>query len=476
MNGNILIQVTNTTIQLLNTQTFELYFTYSPKKTIIIATGNLNQLVIGLTDGELLYFELNSNLKQLILKNQKIFENDIACLSLYIHSHDLTDETSNQMKIQTQNDSKTLLTVGLWTENNIRLYLLPEFIEIDIINLTNNDYQIRDILIATIGKLTYLLIGTGDGNLITYQMNINNNTIDYNNNNMDMDMDLQDNSNYNKKQSMILLPTRRKIAIGTRPLSFTSFINNSIFYVFIACDHSTVIYDGNDKLLFSTISYNNVNKMITFHCETFPESLCLTSNNGLLIGNINSIQKIQIQSYPVINGYPKRIIHIKTAINNNNLLIVGIEKMESNNNLNQLNTIVYEECRQYVVAYNDTTLEIITEYQMNVMEEILSLLTYTCHSNTNINANSSDETVTEYIIVGTAYKIIDEIEPTKGRILVLHYNQQTNSLDLVLECPTNAAVFSLAALRDKILAGVGNKVRSRQSFIYLFIFLIILFD
>ena len=63
----------------------------------------------------------------------------------------------------------------------------------------------------------------------------------------------------------------------------------------------------------------------------------------------------------------------------------------------------------------------------------------------------------ECIVVGTAYAVADEIEPSKGRILIFEISEDKN-LILLTEREIKAAAFTLAQLSGKLVAGIGSKV------------------
>jgi DNA damage-binding protein 1 len=72
----------------------------------------------------------------------------------------------------------------------------------------------------------------------------------------------------------------------------------------------------------------------------------------------------------------------------------------------------------------------------------------------------------EYFVVGSAYVVPDEQEPTRGRILVFEVvaaadeGSEEKRLHLLTEKEEKGAVFTLAPLCGKLVAGIGSKVRT----------------
>jgi DNA damage-binding protein 1 len=144
------------------------------------------------------------------------------------------------------------------------------------------DTQSRDVLLISLEGIDYLLIGLGDGTLITYCMQFEN--------------------------GLPVLEGRRKVVLGTHPISFSSFTSKGSLCVFTSCDRPTVIYSRNGKMLFSVVNIKDCTGMAPFNSEQFPDCLSISSETGFMIGSVDDIQKVHIQTYP-LGQSPKRICH-----------------------------------------------------------------------------------------------------------------------------------------------------------------------
>jgi hypothetical protein len=99
-----------------------------------------------------------------------------------------------------------LLAIGMWTDNTIRLLTLPTLEEVVRTTLAT-DTQARDILLASFEEKFFLFIGMGDGNLISYNIELSN--------------------------GLPTITNCRKGVLGTHPITFT--IPHAITHVTVLC-------------------------------------------------------------------------------------------------------------------------------------------------------------------------------------------------------------------------------------------------
>jgi DNA damage-binding protein 1 len=310
------VQVTSSSVRLVDANTYSFYSEFSTNKSITVATGNHSQLIIALSGGEIIYFELDILSHSYKMITSTILDQDVACISFYgflqvkSQQHQQqkkkkenatsssSSSSSSHMDIEVEMTDhydhsasiSNLLAIGMWTDNTIRLLTLPTLEEVVRTTLAT-DTQARDILLASFEEKFFLFIGMGDGNLISYNIELSN--------------------------GLPTITNRRKGVLGTHPITFTPFYSSTNeLCIFASCDRPTVIYMRNNKLIFSIMNIKNINEiteMTQFHSELFPDCLTLCSESQLLIGTVEDIQKIHIQSIP-LNEAPRRITHC--SVNN----------------------------------------------------------------------------------------------------------------------------------------------------------------
>ncbi len=136
------------------------------------------------------------------------------------------------------------------------------------------------------------MVGLGDGHLITYVVDLGGSAAG----------------------GLPSLVSKRKGVLGSHSISFSCFRNGGELCVFASCDRPTVIYARSGKLLFSVINSSKaeISGMSPFHSELFPDCLAMVSESSLLIGTVEDIQKIHVQSIP-LGEAPRRIAYNTAA-------------------------------------------------------------------------------------------------------------------------------------------------------------------
>lgn len=330
MVGDTMLQITATSARLIDLLTLQLLSEFVAPSKIIVASANRKQVVLALSGGDVLYLEVDVDTKTLLQISTTKLDQDVACLSLRPVLFDAKSENaalssfeSEPMEVTSNIPGETdvhdvllpettafILAVGLWTENSVRLFALPTLVEITRVSL-GVDTQVRDVMLVSFANRNqcisveedescdppdarfrhcHLLVGLGDGTLLTYVLDLS-------------------------EQTLPKLQGRREIIVGSRPISLSCFVNDGALCVFAACDRPTVIYTRTgsskssiEKLLFSVANTSEVTNMAPFHTPMFPSCLALSSDSGLMIGTVDAIQKIHIQSYP-LDESPRRLCH-----------------------------------------------------------------------------------------------------------------------------------------------------------------------
>lgn len=101
-----------------------------------------------------------------------------------------------------------------------------------------------DTLIARIHlQISYLLCALGDGHLLNFVLNTSNGE----------------------------LTDRKKVSLGTQPITLRTFSSKNTTHVFAASDRPTVIYSSNKKLLYSNVNLKEVSHMCPFNSAAFPD-------------------------------------------------------------------------------------------------------------------------------------------------------------------------------------------------------------
>ena len=452
MQGGTLVQVTARSVRLVDSESFALLTEYTAPRTITVASGTLTQLTLALSGGELHYLEIDEAGKSISLVSTMQFDQDIACVSLRPLST-ASEELSEAMDLEpvsydsssTAPARSSIVAVAMWTDNTVRLHALPTLEEICRVQL-GTDTQARDILLVTLGGKSYLLVGLGDGRLITY-------TVDF-------------------STDLPSLTNKRNGVLGTHRVTFSVFENAGALCVFAACDRPTIMYSKNGKILFSVLDVNQTEftNMAPFHSELFPHCLALSSETSLLIGVIEDIQKVHIQTI-ALNQSPRRITHSASHS------VYGVTAEKTTR------TAKGEESRDRVLFFEDGNLAQIGVYELDPLEHGLSITTcvfdndsvsnkdgtmsgvsspapagHISHAGSSSSASgAAGPGKSEYFIVGTAHVVNGETEPSRGRILVFEIAAD-RQVFLVAEKEVRGAVHAVVQTCGRLAAGIGSKV------------------
>jgi len=461
MRNDLILQVTNEEARLVScSDVTKPVQVWSPEegKRITVASCNAAQMLIALGGGELILFELNAENK-LEQRSSCTLEHEVACIDI----GPLDSQGSN-----TTPQSTDVAAIGMWSDVTIRILALPSLQEVHREPLGVETIP-RSLCFVTLEGYDHLLAGLGDGKLITFSIT-------------------------RGATDGKVLTNRKKIALGSRPISLSKFRSKDAVHVFAGTDRPTVIYSNGYKLLYSNVNQREVTCMTPFNTKDFPDCLALASEDELTIGTINEIQKLHIRSH-YLGEQPRRICHQKssrtfglcsvrsgtgafraTKIADDTSAAVSMDIDGSGTNGLGLDEPLDMIETSYVRLLDDITFDVLDSFQLDEFETGCSIICCSFYDeapnsssandsnaaagggNTAFGANktssssshmevSGDSSTSqnraeergtggapaqgkEYIVVGTAYSFEGEQEPSKGRILVFEVVDAANETNL----------------------------------------------
>ncbi|KAA3482151.1 DNA damage-binding protein 1a [Gossypium australe] len=386
---NQLVQVTSSSVRLVSSISRELRNEWHAPSgySVNVATANATQVLLATGGGHLVYLEIGDGTLTEVKHAQ--LEYEISCLDI-----NPIGENSNYSH---------LAAVGMWTDISVRIFSLPE---LNLITKEQLGGEIipRSVLLCSFEGTSYLLCALGDGHLLNFQVNMSNGE----------------------------LTDRKKVSLGTQPITLRTFSSKNTTHVFASSDRPTVIYSSNKKLLYSNVNLKEVGHMCPFNSAAFPDSLAIAKEGELTIGTIDDIQKLHIRTIP-LGEHARRICHQEQS---RTFAICCLKNQSSAD----------ESEMHFIRLLDDQTLECISTYPLDTFEYGCSILSCSFSDDTNV-----------YYCVGTAYVLPEENEPTKGRILV--FIVEDGKLQLIAEKETKGAVYSLNAFNGKLLAAINQKIQ-----------------
>ncbi|KAK0578137.1 hypothetical protein LWI29_005699 [Acer saccharum] len=399
---NQLVQVTSSSVRLVSSTTREMRYEWNAPQgySLSVATANATQVLLATRGGHLVYLEIGDG--TLTEVKHALLEYEISCL-------DINPIGDNPNYSQ-------LAAVGMWTDKSVRIFSLPDLNLITKENL--GEIMPRSVLLCAFEGISYLLCALGDGHLLNFLLNMSTGE----------------------------LTDRKKVSLGTQPITLRTYSSKNTTHVFAVSNRPTVIYSSNKKLLYSnTVIYssnkkllhNNVNlkevsHMCPFNSAAFPDSLAIAKEGELTIGTIDDIQKLHIRSIPLGE-------HAHCFCHQEKSRTFAICSSENQSNA--------EESEMHFIRLLDNQkFDFISNYPLDTFEHGCSILSCSFSDDTNV-----------YYCVGTAYVLPEGNESTKGRILV--FIVKDGKLQLIVVKETKGAVHSLNAFNGKLLAAIDQKIQ-----------------
>ncbi|XP_051128213.1 DNA damage-binding protein 1-like [Andrographis paniculata] len=382
-----LVQVTSNGVRLVSSITKQLRTEWSPPAgySVNVATANRTQVLLATGGGYLVYLEIGDSILTEAKRAQ--LDYDIACLDI----NPIGDDPNNSQ----------LAAVGLWTDNSVRIFSLPD-LTLARKELLGGDIIPRSVLLCTFEGISYLLCALGDGHLLNFELNTRNGK----------------------------LTNRKKVPLGIQPSTLGIFSLENATHVFTASDRPAIIYTRKNKMIYSNVHLKGVRHMCPFHSAAFPNSIVYSTEDELTIGTIDDMQTIRVRSIP-LGETARRICH-------------------------------QEQTRTFAICcwrYNEEDREIhsirLLDDQTFMCKSTFALDEFECGYSILSCSFSSDDCV--YYCVGTAYVVPEETEPTKGRILI--FAAGDGRLKLIAEKETKGTVYSLNAFNGKLLAAINHKIQ-----------------
>jgi len=432
-NGRMAVQVTSTRALLLDRNTFERVDSYSDSSTegstINLASVLGDILVLCLSGGAIVHLQLDSSGRKMTKASSTVLGNDIACTCIWpgVQNADMDEEDG---------EDNMLLACAMWTDHTVRVLSLPSLQEVLCVEL-GLQTQAREVLIVNLTEKgssntqQHLMVGLGDGTLIIYEL-------------------------HTSPHRPPSVSGRKMVTLGKKPTSLRTFEHRGGTCVFATGDRPTVVHIHNGKLMFTVVNVPETTGVARFHCELFPGCLALTSPEGFLVGSIDDIQRLHIQTHKV-DGDPRRISYHSSR----GVYAVCTEKTTRDGH----NEITLGQ----VLFLKEGSFDPVHSFELDHLEQAISCTTCVLDSRsralqTKGKANDADmsEYFREYVVVGTAYLTAQECEA--GRLLVFSVvtspESSTPIVSLVAQTDCNGAVYSICGPSSGVIAaGIDYTVK-----------------
>ncbi|KAJ3141474.1 DNA damage-binding protein 1a [Physocladia obscura] len=381
----------------------------SNESRIVLCTFNSSQIIAAVGGNLIVYFEVED--REIIVKGQIETENQVSCLDI------------PQRGVLSKDSSRAdYFAAGMWTDSIIKIFSISTLSQIKSEQVSSNYQLLRSVKFARLAETSYLLVGLGDGQLVTFTIG---SSID----------------------GSVVLANRKKLTIGTQPLNLELFKTAGKNYVFSASDMPAVLYasNNNEKLLCSNLNLKGVSTICQFRLPSNPDTLAIATSESLKIGSLENIQKLHVQTIP-LGETPRRIIH------------------RSDNTLGVLTSLINfeggkDEETNFLRVFDDTTFDCLDFFKFKEMEVVQSICSL------NLPASASEmvdgPSLQQLLIIGTGLVPFGmSEEPTQGRVCAFEFDRNTKKLELVTAFETKGCVFAVSQLKDGLIViAVRSKIQ-----------------
>ena len=393
-----LLQVTGSAVRLTNAESGMIIATWSPESSASIAATSKS--------GNNILLSINGEGLALLAVNGQ---------TLHIQASRQFDTTSQVACIAMSPLLANACVVGFWQNAAVSVLDLKTLETIRTETVEDDNTAVpRSLLIAQVleDALPTLFVGMADGNVVTYSVD----------------------------PSTSALSARKSIILGTQQANFRALPReDGLHNVFAICEHPSLIYGSDGRIVFSAITAEDANCVSHFNAEAFPGAIAIATKEELKLGLVDEERTTHVQTLPV-NETVRRIAY-STELKAFGLgtikrtLVDSCENIESHFKL--VDEIAFQELDTYPLK----------------QEELVECC---------IRAQLSDGSggLAERFVIGTSYMDEDNTESVRGRIMIFEITEE-RKIKLISETSLRGACRCLSMCEGRIIAALIKTVSAR---------------
>ncbi|KAJ9471543.1 DNA damage-binding protein 1a [Diplonema papillatum] len=330
--------------------------------------------------------------------------------------------------------AKGYCVVGFWEANSVGVLSIPDLalVFVEPVGMALP----RSVLIHSFSNKPHLLCGLGDGSLVMWELGTTA---------------PPPNEPKGARDLCIVGETKKTLNLGTQPAYLTVIATATQERsqsqevtqdaVFVCTDKPAVVFAHNKRLQVSPLCVKSATAICPFNASALGAArnhLALISEDQLIIGSMDRVQKLQVTTIPLGRGP----VCVSPLAKPEGHCVVVADGTPTANGAVQL--------------MSEDTGEVLCTFALDHEEVGFSVTPVTFTGDP-----------AEYVAVGTAYIVEEEEEPKTGRILLLSVTtlaaaasakpqqQQQYGLTLVVEKEVQGAVFQLRPFQGKLVVSVN---------------------
>ncbi|KAL8730694.1 MAG: hypothetical protein Q9166_003886 [cf. Caloplaca sp. 2 TL-2023] len=392
--SNRLLQVTHSQARLSDLESGMVTAEWSTQneEPITVASANDTHLAISIRGTEILALDLTKDL-EISARRKFPEEGQIAC-------------------IQVPSVCKGICIAGFWQSTAVVILNINSLATVQTVVMSEDVVAVPRSLVLTQlipDESPTLLVAMANGEVVTFSMDTTNHA----------------------------LTARKATILGTQGATFKTLPrSNGLFNVFAICEHSSLIYGSEGRIVYSAVTAEEASCVCPFDSEAYPGAIAIATPGDLRIALVDTERTTHVQTLKV-NETVRRVAYSPKL----KAFGFGTIHRELQNG--------YEVIQSHLKLADEVMLKELDTFALNEEELIESY----------IRADLRDGTgeLVERFVVGTAYMDPSGEDVVRGRILVLAVGPE-RKLKLVGKLSVLGACRALGVVDGNIVAALVKTV------------------
>jgi DNA damage-binding protein 1 len=320
------------------------------------------------------------------------------------------DATSQVACIALPAKSSSVCFLGFWQNSTLSVCSINTLDSITSVQVSDDSVP-RSLLLTQIfaDRPPTLFIAMADGNVATYSFNTSTNE----------------------------LSGKKSIVLGTQQASFRALPReNGLFNVFATCEHPSLIYGSEGRLVYSAVTAEKATTVCPFNSEAFPGSVAIATADDLRIALVDTERTTHIQTLKV-DETVRRIAYSPS------LKAFGLGTIK------RILKGGEEILMSHFKLVDEIQFKELDSYPLNEEELVESVI--------RCELPDGSGELAERFVVGTAYLDDQNATAVRGRVLILEVTED-RQLKIVTELAVKGGCRCLAMCQGKIVAALIKTV------------------
>ncbi|KAI9848027.1 MAG: hypothetical protein M1837_001129 [Sclerophora amabilis] len=389
-----ILQVTASSVRLVDTEGGTILSEWTPAKgqTITDSAANDDKVLIAVDGVSLLVLDIQAGLAILA---EKHFDNQsqIACLAV-------------------PGPTSSICIAGFWQSATISIFGLKslDLLHTETVGDESGVSVPRTILMTQVlaEEPPTLFVGMADGIVFTFSV-----SLDYS------------------------LFAKKRVVLGTQQASFRTLSRpDGLHNVFAICEHPSLIYGSEGKLIYSAVTADTATCVCPFDSELYPGSIMVATAEELKIAAVDTKRATHVRSLPVKET-------VRRVAYSARLRAFGLGTIARSVQDGR------EIAKGHVKLVDEVLFGLLDTYDLDTDEVV--------ESSMRAELDDGNGEARERFIVGTGYLDEENDEALRGRILIFDVTED-RKLFLIAEKEVKGACKCLDVLDNCILAGLVKSV------------------